>query len=317
MADYTLADLVHAVVCPGCGSARTLAIGAIPPGNAFAGRLLERERDGGCLWRCLDCHLLFRHPRPDETELNLLYQSGHADSWATPEEKRTDWRLIREWLHAQSGVKRVLDVGCFDGRLLEFLGHDYEWLGIEIHEAAAARARARGVKIIGKDFTGLPALHTGADVVLAVDVIEHGLDPKSFLVGLAACARPGGYVVVSTGNTGAAAWRLMGGRYWYCHIAEHMSFINPDWARCVAPMLGLEVINVRKFSHADGRVSFLQRVYEIAGNLVLRFAPSLFAILRRAGMGGIDLRRYPGLVFAPPYWMGARDHMLVVFRRCV
>jgi SAM-dependent methyltransferase len=230
-------------------------------------------------------------------------------------EQRTDWWLIREWLKKRQGVKQVMDVGCFDGRLLEYLGHDYAWLGVEIHEEAARRAHARGVDVVCNDFAKLSELNVGVDVALAVDVIEHSFDPKTFLASLAACVRPGGYVVVSTGNTNAPSWWLMGARYWYCHIAEHLSFINPAWAENVAPQLGLEVEYMRLFSHAEGRASIKQRAYETTANLILRFAPKVFALLRRFGAGGIDLDRYPGLALAPTYWMSAKDHMLVVFRK--
>jgi hypothetical protein len=107
----------------------------------------------------------------------------------------------------------------------------------------------------------------------------------------------------------------MGSRYWYCHIAEHLSFINPAWIERAAPLLGLEVVRLSFFSHAGGKPSFRQKAYETAANLILRFAPGLFAWLRRSGAGGVDLVRYPGLALVPPYWMSAKDHMLFVLRK--
>ena len=302
------------VTCPSC-AAQAEYIGAIPHSKTFAGRVLGEELEGGELWKCCACNLVFRHPRMTKDQIDRLYCAGSEDGWQTPAASRTDWNLIREWLAVRKGLKRILDVGCFDGRLLEFLGRDYEWMGIEIHAEAARRARARGVNVVSNDFGNLSRLNADVDVAMAVDVIEHSLDPRAFLASLAACVRPGGYVIVTTGNTEAPTWRLMGSRYWYCHIAEHMSFISPTWARHVAPRLGLEIEHVQLFSHGDGAASFKQRIYEASANLVLRFAPSLFALLRRFGVGGIDIARYPGLAFAPPYWMSAKDHMLVVFRK--
>lgn len=310
-------EIVHIakIACPSCASQNTRSLGAIAPSNTFAGRMLENELAGGSLWQCFGCKLLFRYPRPGKEELNKLYQSGHTENWPAPVEKRTDWRLIRRWLRAQEGVRRVIDVGCFDGRLLEYLGRDYTWLGVEIHDEAAQRASARGVEVVSRDFANLSELNAGADVALAVDVIEHSLDPKIFLAALAANVRPGGYVVVATGNTSAPSWHLMGSQYWYCHIAEHLSFINPPWAEKIAPQLGLEAVYLRLFSHGEGAASFKKKIYEVAANLILRFTPRLFARLRRSGIGGIDLGKYPGLELAPPYWMTAKDHMLVVFKK--
>lgn len=301
--------------CPSCASACVRLIGPIAPSNIFAGRMLEAELDGGNLWRCRDCGLVFRHPRTCKSDLDQLYRAGNEQGWQTPVDLRTDWRLIREWLVAQPQVRSVLDVGCFDGRLLEYLGRDYAWKGIEIHAEAARRARARGVDVVGTDFEHLSGNDAEVDAALAVDVIEHSFDPKAFLASMAACVRPGGFVVLTTGNTESRTWQLMGSRYWYCHIAEHMSFINPTWVKAVAPLLGLELVQLRLFSHSDTAASFKRRAYEASANLVLRFAPALFARLRRSGAGGIDLQRFPGLAHAPPYWMSARDHMLVVLRK--
>lgn len=316
VSDTPVDEMASNVGCPSCDSLETRSLGGIPPSRTFAGRTLEEEVAGGTLWQCLHCHLLFRYPRQSEQKINNLYQSGHIDSWSTPVEYRADWHLVREWLKGQKGLTRIMDVGCFDGRLLEFLGRDYTWLGIEIHEGAAQRARARGVNVVGNDFGKLSELNTNVDVALAADVIEHSLNPKFFLASLAACVCPGGYIVLTTGNTEVPSWQLMGGRYWYCHIAEHLSFINPSWAEKVAPQLGLEVASLRLFLHAKG-ISLKQVIYEMFANLILRFTPKLFALLRRSGVGNIDISRYPGLALAPPCWMSARDHMLVVFRKKV
>lgn len=307
-------DAPTAVTCPSCAG-QAEYIGAIPPSNTFAGRQLAHEIGGGGLYACTGCHLVFRHPVMDKAELNELYRSGNPESWLTPEAGRTDWLAVKDWLTEQKDVRRVLDVGCFDGRFLDYLGNGYERLGIEIHAEAAARARARGIAIVGDDFEGISTPDLGADAALAIDVIEHSRDPKAFLASLARCVRPGGFIAVTTGNSDAATWRLMGSRYWYCHIAEHIAFINPAWVAAVAPQLDLEVVCTRLFSHAEGTATLRQKAYETFANLLLRFAPWLFSGLRRLGAGGIDLQRYPGLALAPPYWMSANDHMLAVFRK--
>lgn len=303
------------VYCPSCGVGTLCRIGPIPDSNVFAGRHLECVLPGGVLWRCLKCHLVFRHPRPPKHELNERYRHGHSENWPDSAADRTDWELAAKLLSGLPDITRVLDVGCFDGRLLEYLGEKYVTLGIEIHEAAAQRARGRGVQIVASDFSDMGRLQVNADVVLALDVIEHTYDPREFLKNVVAALKPGGWIIVATGNTEAFSWRLMKGSYWYCHIAEHLSFINPSWVRQAARQLDLDVVSIRFYSHLGGRGGLKQRGREIAGNLLLRFAPRLFARLRRHGFGGIDMERYPGLACVPPYWMTARDHMLVLLRK--
>jgi SAM-dependent methyltransferase len=228
---------------------------------------------------------------------------------------REDWKLVRDWLHTQQGLSRVLDVGCYDGRLLESLGPDYALLGVELHPGARVRAEARGVQILVDNFTDLSQIKAVADVTIACDVIEHSADPRTFLEGLATTVRPGGYVLVTTGNTDAWTWRLMGSRYWYCFIAEHISFINPAWVRKNKDSLGLELQQVVHFSHTHSGASLSSKVYELLANFLLRFVPKLFAFIRRRGFGGIDVKNHPNLELSSPSWMTATDHMFLVFRK--
>lgn len=301
--------------CPSCLSNELICNGVIQPSKFFAGRRIEKTLLGGSLYQCLTCSMFFRFPRYEPEELNALYASGASENWSDASEMREDWKLVREWLHTQQGLSRVLDVGCYDGRLLESLGPDYTLLGVELHPGARVRAEARGVQILADNFTDLSQIKAVADVTIACDVIEHSADPRLFLEGLACTVRPGGYVLVTTGNTDAWTWRLMGSRYWYCFIAEHISFINPVWVRKNKDSLGLELQQVVHFSHTHSGASLSTKVYELLANLLLRFAPKLFAFIRRRGFGGIDVKNHPDLAFSSPSWMTATDHMFLVFRK--
>jgi len=207
----------------------------------------------------------------------------------------------------------VLDVGCFDGRLLDSLDSQYEKLGIEIHDEAVRRAEMRNVKVVGRDFDEIPVLQGGVDAVLAMDVIEHTQDPLAFIAKLAEAVKPGGLILIGTGNSDAPSWRLMGSAYWYCHIAEHISFINPRWVGHAARKLGLDKVAILTFSHGGRHVR--QRLREATLNVLYRLSPSLFARLRRLGAGQIDVSRFEELGKVPPYWLSSKDHFLIVFRK--
>ena len=303
------------IKCPSCTADELRCIGEIPPSYFFAGHALGSPLSGGSLYECLTCHLFFRFPRSSPKDLNALYASGSAENWPSPMGSRTDWRLIRDWIRTKKGIRHILDVGCYDGRLLESIGQGFLLYGVEIHEDAARRATSRGVEIIGSDFADLSDLGPIADLTIASDVIEHSADPKQFIAALASTVRPGGYILITTGNTDAMSWRLMGSRYWYCFIAEHISFINPGWVKHIAPQLALELEHLSPFSHSDSSRALRARIYEFTTNLLLRFAPAFFAFLRRRGFGGINLQTYPELDLSPPGWITARDHMLLVFRK--
>ncbi|TXH76112.1 MAG: methyltransferase domain-containing protein [Thiobacillus sp.] len=297
--------------CPDCYSADVDIVGAIPDAYEFAGRALRSPLAGGSLFRCNTCGLHWRHPQPSKNELNALYRQGAPASWQYHPSKRRDWQIASTIIHTSSNVASVLDVGCFDGRFLDHLGNRYRRAGIEVHPLAAEHAVARGIEIVGRDFSDLDTLHSSFDVVVALDVIEHVSNPRAFLASLAQATRPGGMIIISTGNTAVIPWRLMGGMYWYCNIAEHISFINPHWCEHTARRLELTIESLVTFSHEPARVpeSFIQATT----NLLYRCMPNLAYGLRRlyAASKGKACRPSDRM---PPHWRSAKDHMLIAFR---
>jgi 2-polyprenyl-3-methyl-5-hydroxy-6-metoxy-1,4-benzoquinol methylase len=298
--------------CPGCHSDRLDSRGNIPATNRFAGHILKEMISGTELRRCLDCHLQFRWPRPSGEQMATLH-SEMAGEWEELDGERNDWNQIIPLLSTIPADGAILDVGCFAGSFLERLNSGYRRFGIEINREAARLAAERAITIIGHDYSICRENPEQFDAVVAIDVIEHVSDPLEFLATLLAAVRPGGILIISTGNTAALAWRLMKSRYWYCTVGEHVSFINPEWCAWAARRLGIDIDQILTFSHFNRRRK--QAIQEAAINLLYRFLPGLLTRLRRGGLGGIDLDRYPELADHPPFWFSARDHLAIRFRK--
>jgi len=299
------------ILCPSCQSP-TFLRGHIADSNAFAGRVLDSPLKGGCLYHCKYCSLEFRWPQPSKDSLNHLYESGNDIAWQYVPKQRRDWTFAKELIQVTSGCSSVLDVGCFDGSFLTFIGQKYDRYGVEIHPVAFSRAEAAGITMVARDLEDINANHS-FDCIVSMDVAEHVADPLTFLKSLAAITKPGGMIILSTGNTEAWSWRIAGSRYWYCHIAEHISFINPTWCNYAAQHLELGVKQISTFSHSDA--SLLKRARDVVINLTYLSVPALGRLLRKRGIGGINVRQHPSLADVPPGWMSASDHLLVVFQK--
>lgn len=298
------------VCCPDCGGGADL-IGQIPATNVFAGRSLSQPLSGGELFRCRQCTMGFRWPRLSKNELDVLYRQGNNTTWTTSPYSRNDWRIAREWLaETISKTSSILDVGCFDGGFLEPLVGKLICYGVEIHSAARERAKNRGIKIIGNDFSAISGYF---DFVTAFDVIEHVEHPRTFLQDCLSMVKPGGFVLVSTGNLDAPTFRWMGSRYWYCTIAEHISFVCPAWFEQISDSLSFNVLKVSTFPH--GNSSLPRYLREIVINLCYFLMPAMFRNLRRWSAGGKDPRVYPELADHPPGWMTANDHFIVLLEK--
>lgn len=298
--------------CVCCGSDALVSLGTIPPSIYFAGRLLSMPLEGGSLYRCGACGLAFRYPRLDKTELDALYSRGSVENWQSAPAARVDWQSARQWVSQYLPTEgNILDVGCFDGGFLRTIGPTYGRYGIEIHEAASAKARKDGVRLIGTDFTDLPETKVVFDAVTSFDVIEHTHDPFAFLSSLAGATRKNGLIIISTGNSDSPSWRLLGASYWYCSIGEHLSFINPRWCKWAAPRLGIELKQVIKFSHANE--TWQRWAGEALKNLFYAASPRGFSLLRRMGLGKAEYREHKELMSQPPYWISAKDHFICLF----
>lgn len=301
------------VFCPSCQSPVSL-IGSIADACSFAGRSLDSPLSGGYLYQCLHCRLNFRWPQLTKDSLDALYKGGNDKiAWHYVPSQRKDWTITKTIIQNATECIKVLDVGCFDGAFLSFLGQEYERYGIEIHPAAYSRAEAAGVTMIARDLEDIKDIDRLFDCVISMDVVEHVADPLNFLEKLVGVTKPGGKIILSTGNTDSWPWKIAGSRYWYCQIAEHISFINPMWCNYAAQEIGLSVKQISTFSHKNASVA--RRIKELAINLAYLSFPAVGRLLRKKGVGGINMRKFPTLADVPPGWHSAHDHLLVVFQK--
>ena len=301
---------MHAVVCPDCGE-NAEKVGPIPSGYIFAGNMLQSPISGGHLYRCKCCFLAFRWPRLKKTNLDDLYKTGNIDNWTSYASARTDWAIAKKYINELLNYKgSILDIGCFDGQFLATLGNKFLIFGIEIHEGASQAASAKGVSVVASNFSELSGCY---DFITAFDVIEHTESPMQFLSQCLDIVKPGGYLLISSGNYDSMTFLMMRNQYWYCAIPEHISFISPKWLSYFESRLKFEIIRINFFSHHDGSLSL--KIKELILNLINWISPSLISQLRKIGFGKSKIINYLQFTGTPPYWITAKDHFLILLRK--
>ena len=140
-----------ALACIACGGRSLTRLGPLPN---FTVDLHGNQpgADGevvSSMYACADCTLRFRVPVPTDEELMNFYSSLSVEDWWQYEGEREVWHHIRAALGGAPG-RKVLDVGCFRGDLLKFLGDDWEPYGVEPSEEARREAESRGVEVIAQ-----------------------------------------------------------------------------------------------------------------------------------------------------------------------
>lgn len=184
---------------------------------------------------------------------NFFSEDGSAPSGLTDRMKMRMYQKRFEALvdHlAQADFLRVLDVGCADGRLLDWyrksgFGDKIETHGIEMNEAAASLAARRGHRVVTGRFEVDRALEPGAfDLILAFHVIEHVDDPLAFARRAADLLAPGGLFVVTTPNWDSADARRFKGHWGGNHFPRHWTLFDEITLSHLAMAVGLRLERV-------------------------------------------------------------------------
>jgi 2-polyprenyl-3-methyl-5-hydroxy-6-metoxy-1,4-benzoquinol methylase len=124
---------------------------------------------------------------------------------------------------AGRGTRRILDVGCATGALLETLRNQgWDTIGVEISPQEAEYARNKrqlDVRTFSLEENGFPS--AGFTAVLASHLIEHLNDPVSFVREVHRILVPGGRFFVTTPNINGLQARLFRSR-WRSAIFDHL-----------------------------------------------------------------------------------------------
>jgi SAM-dependent methyltransferase len=206
------------------------------------------------LARCTRCSLVFvEHPRTDFDRLyDAAYYAGdgadrtvdYIGEMANPKTVRTyEWRgIVRAVAHMVpvTPATRWLDFGCGLGGLVRWVRehHLCEIVGYDDGYAADWMA-ASGIPHVSG--TKLAALEGSFDVVTAIEVLEHSVDPRRTFEEVAAVLRPGGLLFLTTGN--AAAFRDRLGTWSYTAVPDvHVAFYEPSTLVGLMERVGLEPV---------------------------------------------------------------------------
>ncbi len=219
------------VLCRVCGSA------AVETAGHVRGRVIEREFT---LAHCTACRYSFVvDPWTDyeriysaayykgqgaDPYVDYLFELEHPDSTV----RRYEWQGLHRAVAALrplNGQTQWLDFGCGNGGLVRWVrargvsgavGYETGWI--------ADRARAIGIPLLTS--AALASRAGSFDVITAVEVLEHVVEPIEVLQQLTGLLKPGGLLFVTTGNARPFRGRLETWRYVIPEI--HVSFFEPE-----------------------------------------------------------------------------------------
>jgi len=210
------------------------------------------------------CGSLQLWPLPGQ-EMNLAFESEEAAaSMVETDLVRREYLLRRLNQLPRRDGGRLLDVGCATGRVMT-LAAERGWnvAGIEMSEALAQKARLAnpGVSVLVGDILKLDLSELGKfEAVVALDVIEHVLDPGEFLRRLRDLLKPGGMLLLQTPNAQSLRSRVQG-LHWNMRIPEyHFHLFSPMGLRRLLEINGFTLTSLSTASGSGTESGMRARV---------------------------------------------------------
>jgi FkbM family methyltransferase len=149
---------------------------------------------------------------------------------------------------------RILDVGCFEGRLLDQIRSQKPWVadGLERNETAAGVAGGKGHTVWRghvERVTEFIPQERQFDVIFMGQSIEHVDDPVLVLRLLRMLLAPGGAIVLSTPNLDSRQIDWFGPTWAHWHPPYHRYIFSRRGLIALARQSGLQARSLRTFSH--------------------------------------------------------------------
>ena len=230
---------------------------------------------GASYLRCPDCGSQNLRPLPNHEDNAYFDDESAVARMDAADLRRRGFLAARlRALHAAAGAERglLLDIGCATGRVMQ-LAHDSGWrvAGVELSPALAGAAQRLhpDATILAGDAMNLDALPWGeCRAIVALDVIEHVLDPCAFAGRLHRLLAPGGHVLLHTPNAAGLRARLHGER-WNMQIPKyHFHLATPDGLHRLANRSGFTVVSFRTTS-GTGQETGARRLMALAQRAIL------------------------------------------------
>jgi SAM-dependent methyltransferase len=207
-------------------------------------------RTKGCdIWQCEDCGL--GRTEPSDFDPRAYYtggyfagqcSDGYSDYRAAEPVLRREFARSVEFVRGLCNGKKLLDLGCAYGFFLKEAERCFEVSGIELAEEAAQYCRRSGLNVLSGVADEENMRRVGhVDIITLFDVIEHLSDPYETLALCERHLKPGGILVITTGDFASPVARLTGSKWRLMTPPQHLWFFTKKSIHRISAALGLSV----------------------------------------------------------------------------
>lgn len=257
-----------------------------------------RERlialDQWTVYRCTGCDAGFLDPRPDERELNRLYETAYFDSQyggglppGSPDFRRRISQEDHRIRFFRNLKKRgtVLDVGCGMGYFL-FACREagYRVRGVDISDHASSYVAGElGISVETGNLKDLSLESGSADVVTMWHFLEHAPNPGNYLEEAGRWLAPGGLLVVDVPNYRGTDAQKTWERWVGWQVPYHLYHYTPESLARLLDNYGFSVIRTKDYhsEHVKNKLKTIPGLGLLARPIAKFFSGTSHAVVAR------------------------------------
>ena len=204
------------------------------------------------LRRCRECDCLWANDaRQNDQVLSEAYErvaETYFDSDQNDPRYVQFYQQLEQLAKEHVSGRTILDVGCGEGVFLSTISDEWRKQGLEPSESGASLARNKNLDVAHATLDSVSQQYQ-VDLISALDVIEHVIDPHHFVESFKRHLRPRGVVLLLTGDADSYAARVAGSQWSYLRWCGHISVFSQSGLRKLLQSHGFEVLAWRRCEH--------------------------------------------------------------------
>ncbi len=197
--------------------------------------------------RCLNCSHVFCSPIPKNIYKN--YEDVVDNQYLSYLESiKISSKIILPYIKRLVPNGKILDVGCATGEFLTVAKKSgYLAEGLELSKWSSEIARKKKIKVYRERLKELAKKYPERyEVITLFGVIEHFEFPIEEISNIYTLLKPGGILVIWTGNVNSISSRILRRNWWYWQ-GQHIQYFSHKSLNLLAKNSGFEHITTKTY----------------------------------------------------------------------
>jgi SAM-dependent methyltransferase len=247
---------------------------------------------GYSLEQCINCGNIRTKPAPSQSDLTLIYNSLYlydVHKLIIGEKKYRALGLMKTIHRYLPSSKKILEIGCNYGYLLEELKKKYNVFGIELDENAVSYCQQKNLKVVQDNIEHFAkTTDKKFDLIIMSHVFEHLLNPDEVLANLRKILSKEGQVLILVPNSKSFTAKTFK-KYWgWWQVPVHINHFNRNSLTLLLDkcnfqtikttskggdslIIILSLMNIFKSNKSGNKLSPIKRFIIIVNSIIFRY----------------------------------------------